>query len=124
MYTTGHLRRDVVGKGVHACIRWVSASGIRSPAFYDEHAKKRQYFYHVDLLGRLFLEDAVPKNVTTCLKSEKFLNFFFSRLRANNTGLHEEYPLVSPCGREMNFIKAEDTGIVFTHVSQAHALEY
>lgn len=95
------------------------ALDIKSEAFYDEHAAKRQYFYYIDLQGRLFLEDTLPKNIATSLKSGKFLDFFWRMLRPNSTGLHEEYPLYSPCGKEKNFIKAADTGIVFTELLDA-----
>ena len=63
----------------------------------------------VGVQGRLFLEDMVPKNIATCLKAPKFLRFFFSHVKPNDTGKHEEYPFVSPCGPEMNFIKPADT---------------
>jgi hypothetical protein len=81
---------------------------IKSEEWYEEQALKRHYFYHVQLSGMLFIEDVVPKNITSCLKSAKFLDFFFSRLKPNDTGLHDEYPFVSPCGREMNFIRPAD----------------
>ena len=32
---------------------------------------ERRYYYYVDLQGRLFIEDVIPKNITSCLKSEK-----------------------------------------------------
>ena len=86
---------------------------IKSAEFYDREANKRNYFYYIDLQGRLFLEDMVPKNIATSLKSEKFLNFFFRQLRHNNTGKFTEYPYVSPCGKEMNFIKSADLPFVF-----------
>lgn len=48
---------------------------------------------------------------------KKFLVFFFQRLRRNETGRYEdEFPFVSPCGRERNFIRCDDTPIVYTHV--------
>ncbi len=59
--------------------------------------------------GRLFLEDMMPKNVATSLKSPKFLRFFFRQLRINDTGVHVDYGYVSPCGSEMNFVKPADT---------------
>jgi len=87
---------------------------IKPSEFYDSHGQQRQYFYHINLAGRLLIEDVVSKNITSCLKSDKFLDFFFSRLRPNDTNLHVDYPLCSPCGREMNFIKPADSkgGIV------------
>lgn len=67
----------------------------------------RTYFYDIDRTGRLTHEG-------TILTDEKFLNFFFKRLKKNDTGIHEDYPFVSPCGNEMNYIRCEDTPIVFT----------
>jgi len=86
---------------------------IKPVEFYEEHAKNRDYFFHVDLLGRLFLEDILPKNIATSLKSSKFLDFFFTMLRPNHTGRFGEYAWVSPCGKEMNFVRPADTPIVF-----------
>jgi Domain of unknown function (DUF4505) len=68
----------------------------------------RCYFYTVDLQGRLFLEETMPKNVATCIKDVKFLNVFFRRLRRlrpheatllqTASGIPvEDYPFVSPC---------------------------
>jgi hypothetical protein len=58
---------------------------IKPKEFYELHAAKREYFYFIDLQGRLFLEDMVPKSIATSLKSPKFLRFFFSQVRANDT---------------------------------------
>jgi len=79
---------------------------IKDPSFYETESQKRNYFYTVDLQGRLFLEESSPKNIATSLKSPKFLKFFFKQVRRNETGLHENYSMTSPCGKEMNFIKA------------------
>ncbi|RLO11725.1 hypothetical protein DYB28_011672, partial [Aphanomyces astaci] len=73
--------------------------------------------------GQLFLEDTVPKNIATSLKSRKFLRFFFGQLRpnphhANTQSLFHDYPYISPCGSEMNYIKAADTPVVFTELKQ------
>ncbi len=68
---------------------------------------ERQYFYFLDRDGVLYHDN-------TALTDSRFLNFFFKYLRPNTTGLfEEEYPFISPCGREMNFLKPEDTPIVF-----------
>lgn len=67
----------------------------------------REYFYEIDLSGRL-LHDG------TVLTEEKFLRFFMKQLRANDTGMHSEYPFISPCGREMNFVHCSDTPIVYS----------
>ena len=48
---------------------------------------------------------------------KKFLAFFFKRLRTNDTGRYEDdFPFISPCGREMNYIHCDDLPIVFTHL--------
>nr|DBA23882.1 TPA: hypothetical protein GDO54_011597 [Pyxicephalus adspersus] len=47
----------------------------------------------------------------------QFLVFFFSRLRRNSSGRYEEeFPFISPCGREQNYIRCDDRPIVFTHL--------
>eukprot|EP00287_Rhodomonas_sp_CCMP768_P017109 CAMPEP_0202811960 /NCGR_PEP_ID=MMETSP1389-20130828/3687_1 /ASSEMBLY_ACC=CAM_ASM_000865 /TAXON_ID=302021 /ORGANISM="Rhodomonas sp., Strain CCMP768" /LENGTH=145 /DNA_ID=CAMNT_0049483215 /DNA_START=157 /DNA_END=594 /DNA_ORIENTATION=+ len=55
--------------------------------------------------------------MATCLKEPKFLNFFFKRLVRNTLEEGSKhlpaYQYVSPCGKELNFVRAEDTGIVF-----------
>ena len=54
---------------------------------------------------------------TLFLADKKFLAFFFRRLRVNVTGRYEEdFPFVSPCGPEMNYICCDDIPIVFTHL--------
>ncbi|XP_021923661.1 UPF0598 protein CG30010 isoform X3 [Zootermopsis nevadensis] len=66
---------------------------------------------------KLFLDDARMKNFTSCFKDKKFLEFFFKRLRLNTTGRYmAEFPYLSLCGRERNFIRCDDYPIVFTHV--------
>lgn len=70
------------------------------------------------------------KNFTSCFKEKKFLEFFFNRIRQNKTGRYEEeFPYVSPCGRERNYIRCDDVPIVYTHVikkdqSEKHFLTY
>lgn len=57
------------------------------------------------------------KNFTSCLKDKPFLTFFFQRIRRNTTGRYEEeFPFLSLCGRERNFIRCDDLPIVFTHL--------
>ena len=72
----------------------------------------RPWFYFIDHKGMLFLDEMQPKNYTTCLKDEKFLNFFFSNLRPNKVDEYnlkdsdiskEElklFPFSSPCWGE------------------------
>lgn len=98
---------------------------IKDPKFYDEQGKKRNYFYYIDLQGRLFLEDTVPKNITSSLKANKFLIFFFRNVRKicemrekpYDGAIFDDYQFLSKCGKEKNFINAGDTPIVFNEIS-------
>lgn len=55
--------------------------------------------------------------VHTCITDKKFLAFFFRRIKKNLTGRYEEdFPYVSPCGPEMNYIRCDDVPVVFTHL--------
>ncbi|KAL1434201.1 hypothetical protein MTO96_011844 [Rhipicephalus appendiculatus] len=52
----------------------------------------REYFYFIDHQGMLFLDDSRMKNFTSCFKEKKFLEFFFRRLRYNDTGNEKSPP--------------------------------
>lgn len=53
---------------------------------------------------------------------KQFLVFFFSRLRLNQTGRYEDdFPYLSLCGRERNFLRCDDRPVVFTHLLQSPA---
>nr|XP_021189199.2 UPF0598 protein CG30010 [Helicoverpa armigera] len=83
----------------------------------EPEPKIREYFYFIDHQGMLFLDDSKMKNFTSCFKEKKFLQFFFKRIRLNNTGRYQEdFPFISLCGRERNFIRCDDVPIVYTHV--------
>lgn len=57
------------------------------------------------------------KNFTSCFKEKKFLEFFFKRIRVNKTGRYEDdFPFLSLCGRERNYIRCDDVPIVYTHI--------
>ncbi|CAG7693768.1 unnamed protein product [Allacma fusca] len=80
--------------------------------------KVREYFYYIDHNGMLFMDDSRMKNFTSCFKDVKFLNFFFNRLKVNNTGFYtEHFPYVSPCGIEQNFVRVDDLPIVYTKLN-------
>lgn len=92
--------------------------------FYENFANgtPRRYFYNIDLQGRLFLEETFPKNIATSIKDTKVLNFFFSRIRRasgkdldflQEHDVQDDYPYVSKCGVETNFIRPAVTPIVF-----------
>ncbi|XP_014208093.1 UPF0598 protein CG30010 [Copidosoma floridanum] len=76
----------------------------------------REYFYYIDHQGMLFLDDTKIKNFTSCFKDKKFLEFFFKRLKKNDTDRYKRFPYLSLCGRERNFVKCDDLPIVFTQV--------
>ncbi|CAO3572820.1 unnamed protein product [Mortierella alpina] len=73
----------------------------------------RPYFYFIDVHGQVFLQDTHPKNFTSCYKDPKFLDFFIRRIRPNDTAHFPEYTWQSPCGKEVNFVEAADTPVVF-----------
>uniref|UniRef100_A0A5S6QVE6 Uncharacterized protein n=1 Tax=Trichuris muris TaxID=70415 RepID=A0A5S6QVE6_TRIMR len=78
----------------------------------------REYFYFIDQHGQLFLDDAKMKNFTSCFKDKQFLSFFFKRLKCNHTGAHEEeFPYVSFCGTERNFVRCYDRPIVYNEIT-------
>uniref|UniRef100_A0A182QHB4 Uncharacterized protein n=1 Tax=Anopheles farauti TaxID=69004 RepID=A0A182QHB4_9DIPT len=81
--------------------------------------KIREYFYYIDHEGMLFLDDARIKNFTSCFKEKQFLEFFFKRLKLNDTDRYQgEFPFLSVCGRERNYIRCDDLPIVFTNIFQ------
>jgi hypothetical protein len=75
------------------------------------HPAPRTYFYYVDLHGRLYLHDTKPRTIATCLKDQKFLDFFWKRLLQNKGQVvpPSSFPYVSPCGSELNFVQCADT---------------
>mmetsp|Transcript_5319 Transcript_5319/g.9230 ORF Transcript_5319/g.9230 Transcript_5319/m.9230 type:complete len:273 (-) Transcript_5319:84-902(-) len=97
---------------------------VKPASFYEEHAngQPRKYFYSIDLQGRIFLEETVPKNLATSIKNEAFLDFFCSRIQEltpqdyaflRGDHLAHDYPFVSLCGAERNYIRPADAVIVF-----------
>jgi hypothetical protein len=76
---------------------------------------KREYFYTIDTEGRLW-------HAGTELQDPVFLDFFFRRLRSNDTGRHADWPFVSPCGIERNFVRAR-WPVVF-HTLEQSVLRY
>ena len=48
---------------------------------------------------------------------KQFLKFFFKRLKQNNTTkFKEDFPFISPCGQEMNYIRCDDLPVVFSTI--------
>ncbi|MCE9597804.1 MAG: DUF4505 family protein [Spirochaetia bacterium] len=77
----------------------------------------REYFYTIDQQGRL-LHDA------TELSDPGFLDFFYTRLKPNDTGLHPEFPFLSPCGGELNFVRTTGQGPIVFQKKQDGRLYY
>ncbi|KAH8398578.1 hypothetical protein KR222_000511, partial [Zaprionus bogoriensis] len=71
----------------------------------------------------LFLDDMKMKNFTSCFKDKHFLKFFFSRLRQNETKRYTMFPYISLCGRERNYLRCDDTPIVFTDLLKKENFE-
>ena len=77
--------------------------------------KIREYFYYIDHQGQLFLDDAKVKNFISCFQDKEFLAFFFKQVKLNKTGRYEQdFPYVSPCGREKNYIRLVYIILLFT----------
>ncbi|KAM6374590.1 LOW QUALITY PROTEIN: UPF0598 protein C8orf82 homolog [Alca torda] len=92
-----------------------SGAGARYRQGQSPTPRTREYFYYIDHQGQLFLDDTKVKNFITCFKDVAF-RFFFKRLEPNRSGRRAEFPFLSPCGRERNFLRCEDRPIVFTQI--------
>lgn len=102
------------------------ASIVKPNKFYEQQAtdKPKKFFYNVDLQGRIFLEETLPKNIATSLKNPDFLDFFLSNLKICSAldlqllprDVRNEYPYVSLCGIERNFVRPADSPIVFVSI--------
>jgi hypothetical protein len=78
---------------------------------------RREYFYFVDRDGSVYHDGTLQRD-------GHFLRGFLKRLRSNDTGRWPDYPFVSPCGDEMNYVRGEDRVVVFRRLTPAGALEY
>ncbi len=102
-----------------------------SSAFYSTVKKPvRRYYYFLDHHGLLFLDgeddligqqERPPpvRNITSCYKDVRFLNFFFSRLKPAAevaAATAHKYKFVSRCAGEANYLACDDTPIVFRDV--------
>ncbi|MFN5877010.1 MAG: DUF4505 family protein [Ignavibacteria bacterium] len=67
----------------------------------------RDYYYDLDDRGILSLDGVVQDDPW-------FVDFFFRRLATNANPDYPEFPYVSRCGDEMNYVRPQDTPIVFT----------
>lgn len=61
---------------------------------------------------------------TVTVADKKFLAFFFKHMKRNNTGRYmDEFPFLSICGVERNFVRCDDLPLVFTKVIQRRNAE-
>ncbi|GFQ91073.1 UPF0598 protein C8orf82 homolog [Trichonephila clavata] len=107
---------------------WTSITPVKRYISYQQgqspEPNTREYFYFIDHQGMLFLDDSKMKNFTSCFKGKKFLQFFFRRLKFNDTNKYQkEFPFLSPCGKEKNFVRCDDLPIVFTHILESENSE-
>ena len=86
----------------------------------------RRYFYYVSQLGHLYpLESQHVARMPfgpAFLKDKRFLHFFYARLRRTVAGDGEnvaQWPWLSVCGRELNFVRsASRTPVVFQRLEE------
>eukprot|EP01064_Diplonema_japonicum_P007475 TRINITY_DN1510_c0_g3_i1.p1 TRINITY_DN1510_c0_g3~~TRINITY_DN1510_c0_g3_i1.p1 ORF type:complete len:186 (+),score=22.16 TRINITY_DN1510_c0_g3_i1:59-616(+) len=89
----------------------------------------REYFYYSNDHGNLYhlirKEDILggkePPRGPAHMRGEKFLDFFFGMVRENKTGLHPEFPWVSKCKGELNFLLPSDRPITYTELTKDSA---
>ncbi|XP_069709318.1 UPF0598 protein C8orf82 homolog [Phaenicophaeus curvirostris] len=116
-FRTERCNRRTVPGGSRISGRRGGAGGARYQQGQRPEPRTREYFYYLDHQGQLFLDDTKVKNFITCFKDVAFLAFFFKQLERNRSGRYEaEFPFLSPCGRERNFLRCDDLPIVFTHL--------
>ncbi|XP_061739766.1 UPF0598 protein C8orf82 homolog [Nerophis ophidion] len=119
--TTAGLRSQLL-TALRNSLSGYSTSGAAAAYIQGQSPEPRirEYFYYIDHQGQLFLDDTKVKNFVTCFKDKHFLAFFFSRLRVNQSGRYvEDFPFLSLCGRERNFLRCDDQPVVFTHLLEA-----
>lgn len=66
----------------------------------------RDYYYTVDTNGNLWLDSVLQDD-------PNFLDYFFRRIAPVATDHYPDFPYVSRCGNEMNYVRPADTPIVF-----------
>ncbi|NWW67769.1 CH082 protein, partial [Ifrita kowaldi] len=100
-----------------AVLRLCARPGLRYQQGQRPGPGIREYFYYLDHQGQLFLDDTKVKNFITCFKDVGFLSFFFKHLERNRSGRYEaQFPFLSRCGRERNFLRCDDLPVVFTQL--------
>jgi len=83
------------------------------PRVWFYYLNDRGCLYNVSEPDDLLSRRKVPRG-PTYIRDGRFLNFFFTRLRPNHTGAWADFPYISPCGPELNYIRPADKPIVFS----------
>jgi hypothetical protein len=122
------ISRQMLSRSQEYIDSW-QESTVKPKDFYEYHAKDKpkKYFYAIDLQGRVFLEETLPKNIATSIKSASFLDFFFSNLRRSSErdlkflpkDCRRDYPFVSLCGVERSFLRPADSAVVFHTIEKS-----
>lgn len=55
-------------------------------------------------------------SIYALLLEKGFLRFFFRRLKLDTCHKYNAFPFVSPCGKEMNYVRCDDVPVVITKV--------
>lgn len=100
---------------------------IQSAEFYSQKGLEREYYYVIDIRGQLFLESTKRHTMATCMKDKAFLKFFYNQMRPNLDPSKLQFPYVSPCGKEKNYVTPQDpmSALVFIGLdSSEENLEY
>jgi len=85
---------------------------------YQKHAWGGRCKSVTDFPCRKYEEQRCEVVCCSVMFTEKqFLKFFFLQLKTNKTGHYaDEFPYVSHCGRERNFVRCDDLPVVFTEL--------
>ncbi|VDP88184.1 unnamed protein product [Echinostoma caproni] len=81
----------------------------------------REYFYFVDHNGQVCTDmySFFSFRIIALDTDIFFIDFFFSRLQVNTTGRYtNEFPFLSLCGRERNYLRCDDKPTVFVDLKQ------
>ncbi|MBK9247430.1 MAG: DUF4505 family protein [Ignavibacteria bacterium] len=73
----------------------------------------REYFYTIDRQGNVLHEG-------TIIDDADFIDYFFKQLGPNTTSKYSQFPYLSQCNREKNYVHVIDCPIVFHHLSNGN----
>lgn len=70
---------------------------------------EREYFYTIDTRGNLIHDNSV-------IDDGEFIDYFYKRMKENDSESYNDYPYISLCGRELNYVQPIDTPIIFNRL--------